>query len=777
AAATKMCPKRHRLVNRATGNGVGAVGEATGASAARSRRSLDQIVEVLVALILVNCLVTAATAALITPPDRLDSLAPASSYSTSTSDEEDDMAGSFYRSPHRLEGYPQHLQRSQNFKISPKPCSFGRVEGTCMFVWECIKSEGRHVGMCVDSFMFGSCCTHNYTDNIVLPQTAFSYTRPTKPLTLRPRPPPAPYKPMISGMTTIERPHGAGTLVIRPSGPHHQGTLARPHPPPYQSKPTTASDLQSSASHSSSSSSSGSSPNSIWHTSTQQQQQHQQNQQNHWQMTTEPSFITKPRPTGWTKPGLVNLPMPARPSKPSKPTKKPIVYERTPPPPSAGSAGSAYSSTTSTTPIWTQSQTHSQTHPHRPTRPQLSPGTSLAASSSSVWPSTSTSTTSTTTTSSTTTTRRTTTPPTTTTTRRTTTNKPTRPYQRPTTAISSSSTSSSTTTTTTTGGSSSKPPTMSSGIVTSNGGGSWGSSKPTQPTRRPPILATSGIETNEITDSSSSDSRVLGHVKTISAARSECGVPTLARPETRIVGGKSAAFGRWPWQVSVRRTSFFGFSSTHRCGGALINENWIATAGHCVDDLLISQIRIRVGEYDFSHVQEQLPYIERGVSQKVVHPKYSFLTYEYDLALVKLEQPLEFAPHVSPICLPETESLLIGMNATVTGWGRLSEGGTLPSVLQEVSVPIVSNDNCKSMFMRAGRQEFIPDIFLCAGYETGGQDSCQGDSGGPLQAKAQDGRFFLAGIISWGIGCAEANLPGVCTRISKFTPWILEHVR
>jgi len=92
-----------------------------------------------------------------------------------------------------------------------------------------------------------------------------------------------------------------------------------------------------------------------------------------------------------------------------------------------------------------------------------------------------------------------------------------------------------------------------------------------------------------------------------------------------------------------------------------------------------------VGEYDFSHVQEQLPYIERGVAKKVVHPKYNFFTYEYDLALVKLEQPLEFAPHVSPICLPETESLLIGMNATVTGWGRLSEGGTLPSVLQEVS--------------------------------------------------------------------------------------------
>ncbi|XP_030376359.1 serine proteinase stubble, partial [Scaptodrosophila lebanonensis] len=645
----------------------------------------NQKVEVLVALILVNCLASAVASSLAKSPDNF------------LLDEEPSspLPSSYFRSPHRIDGYytppvasgsvadlqrQQLLQRSQNFKISPKPCSFGRIEGTCMFVWECIKSEGRHVGMCVDSFMFGSCCTHNYTDNIVLPQTMFAYTRPTRPLNLRP--PPQPYKPAISGMTTIERPHGAGTLVIRPSGPHHQGSLSRPqHTKPTSSSSTAhwtstsaantmvAGDLQSAASMPTASS------NSIWHTSTQQQLQQQQ--QHHWHMPTEPSFITKPRPTGWNRPGVVNLP--ARPSKPAKPTKKPILYER----PSAAAS-------TQTSVLLTQT---------KPTKPQLSPATSLATST-----------------------------------------KPTS-TRRPTTTTTIA-----------------KPSTAAAAAA----------------------VATAAIETNEITDSTHVVlDAPLGNasVKTISAARSECGMPMLARPETRIVGGKSAAFGRWPWQVSVRRTSFFGFSSTHRCGGALINENWIATAGHCVDDLLISQIRIRVGEYDFSHVQEQLPYIERSVAKKVVHPKYNFFTYEYDLALVKLEQPLEFAPHVSPICLPETDSLLIGMNATVTGWGRLSEGGTLPSVLQEVSVPIVSNDNCKSMFLRAGRQEFIPDIFLCAGFETGGHDSCQGDSGGPLQAKSSDGRFFLAGIISWGIGCAEANLPGVCTRISKFVPWILEHVR
>lgn len=80
--------------------------------------------------------------------------------------------------------------------------------------------------------------------------------------------------------------------------------------------------------------------------------------------------------------------------------------------------------------------------------------------------------------------------------------------------------------------------------------------------------------------------------------------------------------------------------------------------------MLTSQIRIRVGEYDFSHAQEEFPYVERAVTRKVVHPKYNFFTYEYDLALVQLEQPLEFAPHIAPICLPATEDLLIGRNAT-----------------------------------------------------------------------------------------------------------------
>ncbi|XP_054162302.1 serine proteinase stubble-like [Oppia nitens] len=259
------------------------------------------------------------------------------------------------------------------------------------------------------------------------------------------------------------------------------------------------------------------------------------------------------------------------------------------------------------------------------------------------------------------------------------------------------------------------------------------------------------------------------------SSKVQCGVPQLM-PQTKVVGGKNSAFGAWPWQVSVRRTSFFGFSSTHRCGGAILNNQWIATAGHCVDDLLLTQIRVRVGEYDFSSTLEPYPHIERGAKKKVVHPHYNFFTYENDLALVQLDEPIDFQPHVAPICLPPDNVDLLGKNATVTGWGRLSEGGVLPTVLQEVKVPIVSNDKCKNMFLTAGRHEYIPEIFMCAGYDEGGRDSCQGDSGGPLQVQGEDGKWFLAGIISWGIGCGEPSLPGVCTRISRFRQWILNYI-
>ena len=47
-------------------------------------------------------------------------------------------------------------------------CQVAGESGTCMFVWECLKTEGKHLGMCMDGFMFGSCCVHDDDDNKVI---------------------------------------------------------------------------------------------------------------------------------------------------------------------------------------------------------------------------------------------------------------------------------------------------------------------------------------------------------------------------------------------------------------------------------------------------------------------------------------------------------------------------------------------------------------------------------------------------------------------------------
>ncbi|XP_046733823.1 serine proteinase stubble isoform X2 [Diprion similis] len=243
-------------------------------------------------------------------------------------------------------------------------------------------------------------------------------------------------------------------------------------------------------------------------------------------------------------------------------------------------------------------------------------------------------------------------------------------------------------------------------------------------------------------------------------------------PESRIVGGAKSTFGKWPWQISLRqwRTSTY----LHKCGAALLNENWAITAAHCVENVAPSDLLLRLGEHDLESEDEPYGFQERRVQIVASHPQFDPRTFEYDLALLRFYEPLlPFQPNTVPICLPDDDANYVGLMAHVTGWGRLYEDGPLPSVMQEVSVPVINNTVCEAMYRSAGYIEHIPNIFICAGWRKGGFDSCEGDSGGPLVIqRPRDRRWILAGVISWGIGCAEPNQPGVYTRISEFREWI-----
>lgn len=106
----------------------------------------------------------------------------------------------------------------------------------------------------------------------------------------------------------------------------------------------------------------------------------------------------------------------------------------------------------------------------------------------------------------------------------------------------------------------------------------------------------------------------------------------------------------------------------------------------------------------------------------------------------------------------------------VTGWGAVQEQGDTSVTLQEVTVPILSNIDCRK---RGYGQTRITDNMLCAGFEEGKRDSCQGDSGGPLHVLNKDTGFYqVVGVVSWGEGCAQKNYPGVYSRVNRYISWI-----
>ena len=94
-------------------------------------------------------------------------------------------------------------------------------------------------------------------------------------------------------------------------------------------------------------------------------------------------------------------------------------------------------------------------------------------------------------------------------------------------------------------------------------------------------------------------------------------------------------------------------------------------------------------------------------------------------------------------------------------------GGSAPNNLQYVRVPAITNAQCNSDYGGS-----ITSSMLCAGYRgVGGKDACQGDSGGPYVCN-NNGNAVIAGVVSWGIGCAHPNYPGVYARVTTVLDWV-----
>ncbi|XP_076341053.1 ovochymase-2-like [Tachypleus tridentatus] len=258
-------------------------------------------------------------------------------------------------------------------------------------------------------------------------------------------------------------------------------------------------------------------------------------------------------------------------------------------------------------------------------------------------------------------------------------------------------------------------------------------------------------------------------------SRQTCGIGDRV---SRIVGGFETSPGQWPWMVAIfLRTRS---SETFWCGGALINDHVVLTAGHCVSHPLgfryrPNQLIVRLGEHNLYSNNDFASPKDYQVQTIVQHPQFSRNGFLNDIGLIKLKEHVEYNDLIAPVCLPQSDefraSALVGSVGTVLGWGATKYGQHKTGTLHQVSMPIWDNNDCNKRYTQP-----ITDGFLCAGFLEGGKDACQGDSGGPLMVRDRNKRWTLVGIVSFGSQCAQAGYPGVYTRITNYMDWIRDNV-
>lgn len=244
---------------------------------------------------------------------------------------------------------------------------------------------------------------------------------------------------------------------------------------------------------------------------------------------------------------------------------------------------------------------------------------------------------------------------------------------------------------------------------------------------------------------------------------SSCGVQAIKPDESnlyRIVGGTIVVPNSWPWQVALKKGGNFF------CGGSLINNQWIVTAAHCQTST--SGLVIHLGDHnvDIDGSGETRINAARWIS----HPQYNDNEILNDVALIKLSQPVSFTNKISPVCLPNGRSSNIGTRGFTTGWGIINADGSgdTSTFLRQVGIPVNDPSVCNY-------QGFPPETQICAGVRStsGPRDSCQGDSGGPFVQKDSSGAWYLAGIVSYGVGCGGR---GAYTRVSAYESWIAQTI-
>ena len=240
----------------------------------------------------------------------------------------------------------------------------------------------------------------------------------------------------------------------------------------------------------------------------------------------------------------------------------------------------------------------------------------------------------------------------------------------------------------------------------------------------------------------------------------------------RVIGGSEAIPNSWPWIVS-----FTDKDNRQQCAGTIIDREWILTAAHCflytVEPHPIYQYTYRAADHRLNITDSREYNVD--ISKVFIHPEYvtgdTKSPGDYDIALVKLTEPLNYTDYVQPVCLARKQDIFNQNDSCyLIGWGNVynTKEYNRSLTLQEVKLPYVDLEECNSNTSYEG---VVSDRFLCAGLKEGGIDGCYGDSGGSYQCE-RNGTWIQVGIMIWGLGCGEPTHYGVYTDVRVLEPFI-----
>jgi secreted trypsin-like serine protease len=252
-----------------------------------------------------------------------------------------------------------------------------------------------------------------------------------------------------------------------------------------------------------------------------------------------------------------------------------------------------------------------------------------------------------------------------------------------------------------------------------------------------------------------------------------CAPAAQARPQAqpRIINGHPAAAGKYPAQGVLRE------DGTFICGGTLVSNRYFLTAAHCVTNSgggvdAVNRFSVKLGSVNRDDGDDLSAPLTFSALDR--NSAFNPDTLDNDTALFTLSSPAPTADEpIRLVTTGENPLWSAGRQATLIGWGN-TESGNDSQVLLETTAPMRSDLDCGNAY-GTGADGFHATTMVCAG--DGSTDTCQGDSGGPMMVS--DGSFLiLAGVTSWGIGCAEATHPGVYTRLGAPTinKWVRDRV-